>query len=44
MVEMEPQDGKRSMVKWIMNLPNRSTVGTLIEFMVVEGNVLRVRI
>ncbi|KAJ0465361.1 hypothetical protein HanHA300_Chr14g0537441 [Helianthus annuus] len=23
MDEMEPQDGKRSMVKWVMNMPNR---------------------
>ncbi|KAF5804643.1 hypothetical protein HanRHA438_Chr05g0209191 [Helianthus annuus] len=44
MDEMELQDGKRSMVKWVMNMPNWSVLGTLIEFIVVKGNVLRVRI
>ncbi|MFS7986890.1 hypothetical protein Hanom_Chr11g01015561 [Helianthus anomalus] len=34
---MEPQDGKRSMVKWVMNLPNWSALGIFRDFDRVYG-------
>ncbi|KAJ0758608.1 hypothetical protein HanLR1_Chr04g0152291 [Helianthus annuus] len=38
MDEMEPQDdGKRSMVKWAMNMPNRSVLGIFRDFDRVYG-------